>query len=133
MKKLFAAALCLIAPAALALPAQDDGVTFKTTQGSRGKIEHRIQRRTIRQEGPYKSFWTQLWVVKDKQPLVFSVNEELFFSGQKFLVDCPHHRFGADYVDSVSAKKEKYATAATMHWASLEKFPAVAQTVCGGK
>ena len=121
---------------AMAVPAQaqdDKGgwVTFKTRHNSRSKIEHQINLRTIRQEGRYKSFWTRLWIVREKQALVFSFNEQLFFASQKFLVDCPGARFGADYVDSVSPKKEKYATAQTMHWVSLDKYPAVAQSVCG--
>ena len=109
---------------------KDGWVTFKTSQGSRGKIEHQIERRTIKQEGLYKSFWTRLWMVKEMQALVFSFNEALFFRADKYLVDCPGRRFGIDYVDSVSPKKEKYATAQTMHWASLDEFPAVAKDVC---
>ena len=131
--RIAAVALCLVAPGALALPVKDGWVTFKTVQGSRGKIEYQIELPTIKQEGLYKSFWTRLWVVREKQALVFSANEQLFFAARKYLADCPGHRFGTDYVDSVSLKKEKYATAQTMHWASLDKFPAVAATVCGTK
>lgn len=123
-------ALCLVPGQAFAQSGKDGWVTFKTSQGSRGRIEHQIERRTIKQEGPYKSFWTRLWVVQEKQAQVFSVNEKLFFSSQKYLVDCAGRRFGTDTVDSVSAKKEKYALPQTMHWARLDKFPAVAATVC---
>jgi hypothetical protein len=128
-----AVALYLIAPSALALSAKDGWVTFKISHNSRGKIEHQIELRTIKQEGPYKSFWTRLWVPAEKPALVFSANEQLFFAAEKYLVDCAGHRFGTDTVDSVSAKKEKYATAQTMHWASLDKFPVVAKTLCGEK
>ena len=131
MRKSIALALCLIASGAPAQPAKDGWVTFKTSQG--GKVEHQINLRSIKQEGGYKSFWTRLWVPKQKQAQVFSFNEQLFFSAQKYLVDCPGRRFGSDYVDSVSPKKEKYATAQTMHWASLDEFPAVAASVCGKK
>ena len=131
MKKSIALALCLIASGAMAQPAKDGWVTFKTSQG--GKIEHQINLRSIKQEGVYKIFWTRFWVPKKKQAQVFSFNEQLFFSAQKYLVDCPGRRFGSDYVDSVSPKKEKYATAQTMHWVSLDEFPAVAQNVCGQK
>ena len=138
MKKLIAAAFCLVASSAQAPGDQSQGdkdgwVTFKTADNRRGKIEHQIERRTIKQEGRYKSFWTRIWVVKEKQAQVFSVNERLFFAAQKYLVDCPGRRFGTDYIDSVTPKKEKYATVQTMHWASLDKFPAVAKTVCGEK
>ena len=131
--RIAALALCLVAPGALALPVKDGWVTFKTVQGSRGKIEYQIELRTIKQDGRYKSFWTRLWVVKEKQGLVFSANEQLFFQAEKYLVDCPGRRFGTDTVDSVEPKKKKYATAETMHWASLDKFPVVARTVCGEK
>jgi len=119
--------------AARAQAEQDGWVTFKTERNSRGTIEHQIERRTIKQDGRYKSFWTRLWVVKEKQGLVFSANEQLFFQAEKYLVDCPGRRFGTDTVDSVEPKKKKYATAETMHWASLDKFPVVARTVCGEK
>ena len=125
--------LCLIAPGALAQPVKDGWVTFKISLGSRGKVEHQIELRTIKQDGPYRSFWTRLWVPAEKQALVFSANEQLFFAAEKYLVDCPGRRFGTDTVDSVSPKKEKYALPQTIHWASLEKFPAVAKNVCGEK
>jgi hypothetical protein len=143
MKKLIAAAFCLVASSAQAHDDQAQGdraqgdkggwVTFKIVNNSRGKIEHQIERRTVKQEGRYKSFWTRIWVVKEKQAQVFSANEQLFFSAQKYLVDCPGRRFGTDYIDSVTPRTEKYATVQTMHWASLDEFPAVAKTVCDEK
>lgn len=125
--------LCLCSSGAPAQNAKDGWVTFKTGHDGRGKIEHQIERRTIKQEGRYRSFWTRIWIPAEKQAQVFSVNEQLFFSAQKYLVDCPGRRFGTDTIDSVAAKKEKYASVETMHWASLDKFPAVAKTVCGEK
>lgn len=125
-------ALAMAAPA-LAQDDKNGWVTFKTGHNSRGRIEHQINPRSIKQEGGYRSFWTRLWVVREKQAMVFSFNEQLFFASQKFLVDCPGARFGTDYIDSVSPKKETYATVKTMHWASLDKFPAVAKKVCGNK
>ncbi len=133
IRKLIAVALCLIASGVQAQSSKDEWITFKTSMGSRGKIEHQIERRTIKPEGPYKSFWTRLWRPAEKQAVVFSAHEQLFFAAEKYLVDCPGHRFGTDHVDSVSPKKEKYANAQTMHWTSLDKFPAVTKYVCGEK
>ena len=134
LNKLIVAALCAFCVGQAQAQAERGGwVTFKTVNNSRGRIEHQIERRTIKQEGRYKSFWSRLWVVKEKQALVFSANEQLFFWTQKYLVDCQVRRLGTDLVDSVEPKKKKYATAETMHWASLDKFPAIAKTVCGEK
>ena len=136
MKKAIPAMLCglwLCASGAQAQTEKDGWVTFKATANSRGRIEHQIERRTIKQEGRYKSFWARLWVAKEKQALVFSVNEQLFFRAEKYLVDCPARRFGTDLVDGVEPKKKKYARAQTMHWVSLDKYPAIAKTVCGEK
>jgi hypothetical protein len=109
-------------------------ITFKTGRNSHGKLEHQIDQSSIKQEGRYKSFWTRVWVTREKQALAFSSNEQLFFWSQKFLVDCPGQRFGTDFVDSVEPKEaKKRATEKTMHWAGLEKFPAVAKSVCGVK
>ena len=134
MKKIILGILggvCLAAPSAQA--ADGRYVTFKQGRSQSGRIEHQIDRTTIRQEGRYKSFWTQIWVPRDKQALVFSVNEKLFFWSQKFLVDCGGHRFGTDFVDSNHWKEEKKrATEKTTRWENLEKFPAIAQTVCAG-
>lgn len=134
MKKLIVTALCAFCAGPAQAQTEKNGwVTFKTGHSSRGKIEHQIDRRTIKQEGRYKSFWTRLWLPAEKQALVFGVNEALFFRADKYLVDCPMRRFGTDIVDSVEPKKKKYASAETMHWASLDKFPAVAKAVCGEK
>ena len=126
--------LCLCPAGAQARQEKDRWVTFKTGHNNRGRLEHQIDRNSIRQEGRYKSFWTQIWIVREKQALVFSVNEKLFFWSQKFLVDCGARRFGAGFVDTNHWKEEKLrATPQTVRWESLDKFPAVARTVCGEK
>ncbi|HSS12883.1 MAG TPA: hypothetical protein VLL04_03260 [Rhizomicrobium sp.] len=133
MKKTIAAILCFCFSGAQAMEA-GPWVTFKTGHNSQGKLEHQIDSSSIKQEGRFKSFWTRIWVVREKQPLAFSVNERLYFWSQKFLVDCGGRRFGADFVDTVQPREEKRrATEKTMHWAALDKFPAVAKTVCGAK
>jgi len=109
-------------------------VTFKTGRNGQGRLEHQIDRSSIKPEGRYKSFWTRVWVVREKQPLVFSVNEKLFFWSQKFLVDCSGKRFGVSFVDTNQQREDKRrATEKTMRWEGLDKFPAVAGTVCGKK
>jgi hypothetical protein len=109
-------------------------VTFKTGHGDLGKLEHQIDGSSIKQEGRFKSFWTRVWVVREKQPLAFSVNEQLYVWSQKFLVDCGGKRFGASFVDTNLPKEEKRrATEKTTRWESLDKFPAVAKTVCAAK
>ncbi len=68
-------ALCTL-PAA----AQDSRwITFKTLRDNWGKVEHQIDRTTIRQEGPYRIFWTRLWLTASKQPLAISSGEQLYF------------------------------------------------------
>jgi hypothetical protein len=125
--------LCLGASGAQAMEA-GPWVTFKLGHNGRGKLEHQIDASSIKQEGRYKSFWTRIWVPKEKQALVFSVNEKLFFWSQKFLVDCGGRRFGTGFVDSNHWKEEKLrATPQTQRWEGLDKFPAVAKTVCGEK
>ena len=135
MKKWIVAVLCVFCVTqAQALDQKSSWVTFKTGHNDRGRIEHQIDRNTIRQEGRYKSFWTQIWVVREKQALVFTVNEKLFFWSQKFLADCGARRFGIDFVDTNHWKEEKKrATEKTTRWESLDKYPAVAKTVCGEK
>ena len=109
-------------------------VTFRIGHNSQGKIEHQIDRRSIKQEGPYKTFWTQLWLPQQHQPLVFSLNEQIVFWSQKFAVDCKGHRFGRRFIDSNNPGDIKVkATVDTVPWESLDKVPAVGSTVCGGK
>jgi hypothetical protein len=133
MKKIIAAVLCLGFSGAQAMEA-GPWVTFKTGHNGQGKLEHQIDGSSIRPEGRYKRFWTRVWVVREKQPLVFSVREQLFFWSQKFLVDCGGKRFGVNFVDTNQPKEYKQrATEKTMRWEDLDKFPAVAKTVCGAK
>ena len=122
--------LCLALPA----HAQDTRwVTFKTgTWPDYGRVQHQIDRASIRQEGPYKTFSTRVWVIEEKQPLTFNNNEQLFFLWQKYAVDCTQHRFGSRYIDSNSPRAVKTSLAA-MRWTKLDQVPAVAHTVCGEK
>jgi hypothetical protein len=108
--------------------------TFKTTHNSQGQIEHQIDRDSIRLEGPYKTFWTRMWITGAKQPLVFSANEQIFFWSQMFAVDCPHRRFGSHYLDSNEPHEIKARmTVQTMSWESLDKVPVVSRVICGDR
>lgn len=132
MNKILAISLaCFWASTAFAA---DDGrwVTFKTGHNSQGALLHQIDRNSVRQEGPYKSFWTRIWLVKDRQPLVFSRDERIFFLSQKFLVDCRYRRFGARFVDSNQPEEMRRKTSlAAMSWEALDKVPPIGRSVCG--
>ncbi len=78
------------------------------------------------------SFSARVWVVAERQPLVFSTNEQMFFLEQKYAVDCAQRRFGSRPIDSNDPKDKKTGLQA-MTWTGLNKTPAVAQLVCGGK
>jgi hypothetical protein len=108
-------------------------VTFKTSHNSWGLIQHQIDRQTLHQEGPaYWTFWTRQWRAEKKEPLVASYYGMLIFWSQKFAVDCAGRRFGPDFIDSnLPSERKRKAAPATMRWQSLDKFPAVARTVCG--
>ena len=122
--------LCLALPA----DAQDARcVTFKTgTWPDYGRVLYQIDRTTIRQEGPYKTFSARVWVIEEKQPLTFNSNEQLFFLWQKYAVDCVQRHFGDRTIDSNGPKAIKTSLAA-MRWTKLDRMPAVAHTVCGEK
>lgn len=95
-------------------------VTFKTGQDAGRTLQHQIDRQTIRQEGPYRTFWTRVWLVKDKQPFALSINEAIIFWSQKYAVDCKARLFSGDFIDSSNpheAKKSK--TPATAGWVPL--------------
>ena len=65
-----------------------------------------------------------------KQPI--TINEALFYWSQTFAVDCAHHRFGAQFIDSnLPAEARHKATFETMRWEDLDKAPAVGPAVCG--
>lgn len=125
---IFLAGLCAL-PAA----AQDNRwVTFKTIRDKWGKTDHQIDRTTIRQEGPYRIFWTRAWLPARKQPLFFSNNQQLIMISQKFAVDCAHRRFASRYIDSsVPNERKKNADLKTVKWTGLEKYPPIERTVCG--
>jgi len=109
----------------------DRWVTFKAGHNSQGPIAHQIDRQSVRQDGPYRIFWTRIWMLKEHQPLVFSENEALYFWSQKYLVDCSHRRFGSRFVDSNQPREmRRKATLQTMVWEPLEKVPAVERVVC---
>lgn len=107
-------------------------VTFKTVRNEWGLVQHQIDRRSIRHEGPYRTFWSRMWRVEKKEPLVASYYGALIFWSQKFAVDCTGHRFGRDFLDSnLPSERKRKAGFEKMRWQSLEKYPAVARTVCG--
>jgi hypothetical protein len=127
--------LCLGA-SAFAGPQDENGrwVTFKSGHNSQGSIEHQIDRRSIRQEGAYRTFWTRLWLTQQRQPLVFTQNEQIGFWSQKFAVGCKGRRFGGHFIDSNNPGDIKVKAAVqTLRWQSLEKVPAVGRAVCGDK
>ena len=120
-------ALCTL-PAA----AQDNRwITFKTLRDNWGKVEHQIDRTTIRQEGPYRIFWTRLWLPSSKQPLAIGSGEQLYFVSQKFAVDCTQRRFASQFIDSTDPKERKRnADLRTVAWAGLDKNPVIDRAVC---
>jgi hypothetical protein len=134
MKKIIAIGLsCLCAGAALAA---EDGrwITFKTGRNSQGEILYQIDRNSIRQEGPYKTFWTRAWLVQERQPLAFTQNESIVFLSEKFAVDCTHRRFGTRFIDSNQpAEMRRKAKIEMTRWDGLDKTPAVGRAVCGDK
>jgi hypothetical protein len=112
--------------------ADDRWVTFKTSRNDWGLIQHQIDRRTIRPEGPYRIFWTRMWRVEKKEPLVASYYGLLIFQSQKFAVDCAGRKFGPRFIDSnLPSERRRKAKPESMRWQSLDRFPAVAKTVCG--
>ena len=83
--------LLMILSAVCVLPAaaQDNRwVTFKTVRDNWGKAEHQIDRTTIRQEGPYRVFWTRIWLPASKQPLAVSSSQQPLLRQSLFV----HHR-----------------------------------------
>jgi len=97
-----------------------------------GRTEHQVDRRTIKQEGAYKIFWSRIW--KDKQPVAISSNGRLFIWSQKFAVDCAQHRMTARFIDSTApTDRKRNADLRTVKWTGLEKNPAVDKAVCSLK
>jgi hypothetical protein len=113
--------------------ADERWVTFKSNRNDWGLIQHQIDRRTIRLEGPSRwTFWTRMWRTEKKEPLVASYYGSLIFWSQKFAVDCVGRKFGPSFIDSnLPSERKRSATPVTMRWRELGKYPAVAKTICG--
>ena len=117
---------------ATAVLAKDDSarwVTFKTGHNKDGVIQHQIDRDTIRQDGPYRMFWTRVWEVGKRQPLIFTVNEKMFFLSQNFVVDCKGGRFGALPLES-NRYSDRVITPQQTTWVPLAQVPVVEKSVC---
>lgn len=131
MTRTAAIILCALC-AAPALGQESRHVTFRTVQDVFGRTEHQVDRGTIKQEGAYKVFWSRIW--KDKQPVAISSGGQLYIWSQKFAVDCANRRFTARFIDSTNPGESKKKTNfQTVRWTGLDKNPAVARAVCGGK
>ena len=105
-------------------------VTFKTVRDEFGKTEHQINRDTIRQEGPYRIFWSRIW--KDKQPVAISSGGQLYIWSQKFAVDCAQRRFAPRFIDSTAPREtKKQMDMKTMRWNSVKQSTTIVRTVCG--
>lgn len=117
------------------LAAGGSWISFKTGEISNfGKVTYQLDPASIRSEGAYKTFTARAWVTAQKQPLAFSINEQLYFLSQKYAVDCAHKRFGSRFIDSnMPTQKKRIATLDKMDWVDLKKVPAAARTVCGEK
>ena len=136
MGRIITVSVCLawLCPTWAAKAEETRWITFKTTHDGWGRIENQIDRASIRQEGPYRIFWTRVWIDSKKQPMVFTQDETLVFLSEKFAVDCVHHRFGPRFIDSNNALEKKHsARLETMHWQKLEAVPAVGRAVCGDR
>jgi hypothetical protein len=109
-------------------------ITFKTGHDAWGSFEYQIDRASIHQEGPYKIFWTRIWIARKNQAMVFGRNEALIFLSQKFAVDCTQRRFASRFIDSNNPAEMKHkADLRTVRWVKLETIPAVGRAVCGDK
>ena len=118
---------------ALAAGKPGDWVTFKTGDSVFGPTQHQIDRNTIREEGPYRTFWTRIWIVPLQEALVYNdfAEERLIIWSQKFAVDCVHQKYGPDFIDSTDPpEKSTDASVQTMTWVSLDEAPVIARVVC---
>ena len=105
-------------------------VTFKTGRDTNyGLLQHQIDRSSIRQEGPYRTFSIREWIPGKRQPVMYTINDKLFFVSRKYAVDCGHRRFADRFIDSDNVR-EKATSLGHMHWTALDKVPAVDHTVC---
>ncbi len=131
MTRTAALILCALC-AAPALAQESRYVTFRTVLDAFGKTEHQVDRRTIKQEGPYKTFWSRVW--KDQQPVAISSGGQLYIWSQKFVVDCANRRFAGRFIDSTNpGESKKTANLQTVRWTGLDKNLSMARAVCGGK
>lgn len=135
MKIVIVFGLLTLCPAVQAY-AQDDAtrwLTFNTgTWSSYGKVLHQIDRTTIKQEGPYKTFRARVWVIREHQPMAINYHEQLFFLWRKYAVDCAQRRFGSQFIESNDPRAYNTSLQA-MRWVKLDTVPAAARTVCGEK
>jgi hypothetical protein len=127
--KIIIAVLCVLATSAIAA---GEYVTYRTGSNRYGATAYQIDTTTIRREGPYRTFWNQIWEYGLKQPTTFSDNEQLGFLSQKFAVDCVHHRFGPHFIDSNWPVERRHrAKVEKMSWVPISKV--MARTVCADK
>jgi hypothetical protein len=107
-------------------------VTFRTARNDWGLVQHQIDRRSIRTEGSYRTFWTRMWRVEKKEQLVASYYGSLIFWSQKFAVDCAGRRWSRDLLDTnLPSERKRKVSLEKMRWQPLDKNPAVGKAVCG--
>lgn len=134
MRAFMAAGLACLCCAGGVAAQQARWITFKTGRDSWGRIEHQIDAESIRSEGPYRIFWSRVWVVEKKQPLVFTANEALLAVAHKYVADCARRRFGNRFVDSNDPAEARHKTRlAAMRGETLDSHPAPGRAVCGLK
>jgi hypothetical protein len=132
MRAYFATSLAVLCWVGSAGGQEGRWITFKTGHNSWGRIEHQIDAQSVQPEGPYKMFWTRVWIVNRRQPLMFTLNEALFALSQKYMVDCAGRRIGDHFVDSNDPAESKHKTPlAAMHWETFDKTSAIDRAVCG--
>jgi hypothetical protein len=132
MRAILAAGLACLCGAGSVAAQEGRWITFKTGHNGWGRIEYQIDAQSVAAEGRYKTFWSRVWIVQKKQPMVITIHEALFALSLKYAVDCAQHRFGSRFTDSNDPADVKRRTALTaMRWESLAKFPAIDRAVCG--
>ena len=119
--------LCLVGAAA----AEEKGwVTFKTAHNSWGRIDYQIDMQSVRPEGPYRTFWSRIWIAQKQQPMMITINEALFALSRKYAVDCAQRRFGGRFIDSNDPSDfKRRANLESMRWEALA--PALERAACG--
>jgi hypothetical protein len=122
--------------AALPVRAGEDGgrwVTFKVVADSlSGKLDHQIDRNSIRQEGPFKTFQTRILAEESHNPYMHNGgSNDLVLTSQKFAVDCAGRRFGVKFIETNARTPVRPTPLAKMTWVRLDRYPAIARVVCG--